>query len=341
MLRDVKFSLPLWPGLSPDELTNVVIPTLQQARNVISDIYFTSRIAPFTSDAMGGIIVTDERVQVMSNALYVGQETGIPLSATFNNTIVNPKVENYITFVEEFTPLYNSGIRTVTIPFTTWMRFGLKEQFPDLFVKNTIINRVKEAAEVARLYEEGFDYINLDRVLIRNEDRLKEIEEARQAMQDKLDKKLYISLLVNEDCEGFCPVQDDHHNYNFQREEGEPSYFESQMRQTASCIIKDDHSSEYILKSSSIPMFYSQFDHYSKYVDVFKLHGRESKEVFYRSLDFVRRFAERAPLEDPFRAILTQIPEKSKTKFLNHIKNCKFNCWKCKMCDNIAEGKTI
>lgn len=341
MLTNVKFSMPIWPGLTPDEIINDVIPVLRNARNTISDLYFTARVPPFMSDAMGGIIVTDEQIQVINNAVFISNETGIPLSATFNNTSVNPRFENYKTFVEEFTPLYEANIKTVTIPFVTWMRYGLKEQFPDLFVKNTILQRLSEPAEVARYYAEGFDYINLDRNVMRNEDRLKEIVEAKTTMEDKLGKKLYLSLLVNEMCESYCSVQDDHYNYNFDRTESDPSYFDSNMRNTASCVIQDTQSARYILKAASIPAYYSQFDHYSNYVDVFKLHGRESKSVFYNSLDLVDRFSNRKPLDDPYRRILDQLPEKQKDIYLQYIKNCKFNCWKCKVCDNLAEGKSI
>ena len=336
MLTDVKFSMPVWPGLNPDDLVNAA-NILKSCKNIVHDMYFTCRIQPFNTDAMGGFIVQEEKHLVIHNAMFLSKETGIPLSATFNNTKIHPGKENYNKFVKNFRPLYDHGIKTVTIPFTTWMRFGLKKEFPDLFVKNTIINRVTEAAEVAKLYDEGFDYINLDRNLIRNNDRLKEIKKAKIIMQDRLQKKLYLSMLVNEMCESYCMVQDEHYVHNFNRDEKTPSYFDSDMRETASCIIKNENSPSYILKAASIPAYYSQFEYFSDFIDVFKLHGRENKNVFLNSLDLVERFNKRKPLSDPYRLILNNLDEKSKKVYFKTITNCKFDCWKCNLCDSLHE----
>jgi len=337
VLKDIQFSLPLWPGLSPEEIERDVYPFLDECHSVISDLYFTSRIAPFNQDAMGGIIVVDETQTVSSNALVVADKYKLPVSATFNNIAVNPDYANYLTFVKNFARLYEQGVVVVTIPHTSWLRFGLKKEFPDLFVKNTILHRVSTAAEVARLFEEGFDYINLERSLMRNEDVLKEIHEAKLAMEKKLGKKLYISLLYNEMCEGYCPVQTDHYAYNMHRTENNPAYFVSEMRDISSCVIKDANSPEYILKAASIPSYYSHIDHLSRYVDVFKMHGRESKAVFYDSMNIIRQFVRRELISDPYRSVLTKVSSKERKLFFTTIKNCKFNCWKCNVCDAIAK----
>lgn len=337
MLRDINFSLPLWPGLSPEEIERDVYPFLDECSGVISDLYFTSRIAPFDQDAMGGFIVVDEKHTVSNNALIIADKYNLPVSATFNNIHVNPNYQNYQTFVKNFRRLYDMGVIVVTIPHTSWLRFGLKKEFPDLFVKNTILHRVSSAAEVARLFEEGFDYVNLERALMRNEDLLKEIHDAKLAMEKKLGKKLYVSLLYNEMCEGYCPVQIDHYSYNVHRGEQTPAYFSSEMRDISSCVIKDDASAEYILKAASIPSYYSQLNHLSKYVDVFKMHGRESKSVFYSSMSIIRQFVRRELINDPYRQILSNVSEKERVAYLNTIKNCKFNCWKCSVCENVAK----
>jgi hypothetical protein len=336
MLSDIKFSLPIWPGLSPAEIENDFYPFLEEYGSLLHDLYYTCRIAPFNSDAMGGIIISDEVGTVMSNAQIISETYGIPLSATFNNIMVSPSHPNYRTFIKNFRPIYDKGVRTITIPHTSWLRFGLKTEFPDLFVKNTILNRVANAAEIARLFEEGFDYINLDRELMRNEDVLKEIHEAKLAMEKKLGKKLYISLLYNEMCEGYCPVHPDHYGYNLNRTIDEPAYFNSEMGPISSCIVNDHKSALYILKAASVPSYYSHIDHISQYVNVFKMHGRESKSVFYDSMKIIKQFANRELIDDPYRKILSKISKKERDAYLNQIKNCKFNCWKCKVCDVIA-----
>jgi len=337
MLSGVKFSVPIWPGLTPAEITERVIPTLTECRHLISDLYFTSRVRPFGSDAMGGIIVPEEVAIVHQNAMHIGRETGIPVSATFNNTIVNPSWENYQLFCKSYRPLYEAGVTNVTIPFTTWLHFGIKQEFPKLFVKNTILRKVSEPAEVAKLFADGFDYINLDRNLIRNTDRLTSIKAATTAMEEKLGKKLYLSLLYNEMCDNYCTVQEDHYNYNFLRTERDPAYFNSSMKPTASCIIKDHTSSEYILRTASIPSFYSQIAHYAQFINVFKMHGRESKSVFFNTLSIIKAFNERKLIDDPFTKLLGGLEKRKVDVFLKKLQNCKFDCWKCNMCSEIAK----
>lgn len=282
----------------------------------------------------------EEIAIVHTNALHIGRETGIPVSATFNNTIVNPSYDNYLLFVKSFRPLYEAGVTNVTIPFTTWLRFGLKQEFPQLFVKNTILRKVSEPAEVAKLFADGFDYINLDRNLIRNTDRLKAIKQATTATEEKLGKRLYLSLLYNEMCDNYCTVQEDHYNYNFARTPTDPAYFTSAMAPTASCVIADHSSPEYILRTASIPSYYSQLAHYAQYIDVFKMHGRESKSVFFSTLDIIRAFKQRKIIADPFTKILNNMSKRKVDGFLTKLQNCKFDCWKCSACSEIAKKCT-
>ena len=337
MLSDIRFSLPLWPGLSPAEIEQEVFPFLEECGHLLSDLYFTSRIPPFDSDAMGGIIVSEERATVINNAIAIGREFGIPLSATFNDITLSPSYANYKTFVEHYRPLYDIGIVVVTIPNTAWLRFGLKKEFPGLFVKNTILNRVQTAAQVATLFEDGFDYINLDRELMRDERSLKEIREAKQHMEKKLNKKLYVSMLYNEGCEANCPIHADHYAYNLSRKITDKSYFGSEMHDISPCIIKQDNMDLWHLKSASIPSYYSELNRLSELVDVFKMHGRESKKAFFESVEIIRQFKRRELIDDPFRKILSQVDERDRKIYLKTIRNCRFNCWKCQVCDDTVE----
>ena len=340
MLSDIRFSVPLWPGLSPQDIENDVYPFLEECKSVIADLYITSRIPPFKQDAMGGILFPEDAYIVENNSLTIADQFEIPLSLTFNDITLPPTFENYLTFVENFKRLYDSGINIITIPNTAWLRFGLKKEFPDLFIKNTILNRVQTAAEVAVLFEEGFDYINLDRELMRNSNVLKEISKAKMIMQQRLGRPLYTSLLYNEMCEKYCPVHPDHYVYNLNRDQNTPAYFDSKMSTISPCVIKDDTSVLWALKSPSIPSFYSQLDHYSKYIDVFKMHGRESRHVFYSTMKIITQFVRRQPIEDPYRLIFENVPDDVKKPWLKTILNCKFNCWQCQVCEETAEKIT-
>lgn len=334
MLSDIKFSIPLWPGLSPTDIEQDVYPFLEECKSIISDLYVTSRIPPFQTDAMGGIIVIEEVSTVANNAAIISDKFDIPLSPTFNDITLSPSYENYEIFVRNFRPLYEEGVSIVTIPNTAWLRFGLKQEFPELFVKNTILNRVQTASEVASLFAEGFDYINLDRTLMRDERSLKEIHAAKLVMEAKLDKKLYLSLLYNEMCEGNCPVHQDHYTYNLTRTIKKPAYFASEMHLISPCKIKDETSDLWTLKSASIPSYYSHLDHIGKYVDVFKMHGRESRTTFYETMRIVTQFKRRELIQDPYRKTLSVLPDRDRKIWLKTIRNCKFNCWKCTACED-------
>ena len=89
LLSMVNFSLPINPKLSKETVEETFIPFLKKYKHLIYDLYFTCRMPPFLQDAMGDVFVSDMRSTTW-NAGYISRETGIPLSATFNNIWVLP-----------------------------------------------------------------------------------------------------------------------------------------------------------------------------------------------------------------------------------------------------------
>jgi len=83
------FSIPINTKLSEEFVEGIFIPFLKEYKHLIYDMYFTCRMPPFTQDAMGDTIDGDIR-ETTFNALYISEQTGIPLSATFNNIQVTP-----------------------------------------------------------------------------------------------------------------------------------------------------------------------------------------------------------------------------------------------------------
>ena len=336
----LKFSLPLWPGLQPEEIRSHVIPTLIECRSVIKDLYVTSRTPPFSADAMGGVLLEGEDQVALDNAFYVSDKTGIPLSLTYNNITVAPTAENYRIFVNNFRPLYERGVRIVTIPNTLWLLFGLKTEFPELYVKNTVLNEVQTATAVYKLFGAGFDYINLDRNVLRNRTLLSEVLEVKNRLMRKLDRPLEVSILYNEMCAPSCSIQKDHYMYNFHRTVDDPAFFENNSNACVSpCGQQRDTTADYILKSAGVPTYYSYLSYLTKYIDVFKLHGRESAQQFWTSLQTVMDFNSKSiNSADPYRRILDSVSPEIKALYLSKIEDCKFNCWKCNVCSSIAES---
>ena len=199
------FSIPLNTKLPEEFVTQSFIPFLKEYKDYIYDIYFTCRMPPFQQDAMGDVIDGDER-ETTFNALYVSEQTGIPLSATFNNIQVTPNQRNLDIFIQNFAPLYEAGVKIITIPHTTWALTGqIQKAFPDIFIKNTILREVTRANEIVNLAKAGFHYVNLDRDLMRDRDQLDHIMKAK-AYCAEIGKPVKISLLANEWCWGGCPI---------------------------------------------------------------------------------------------------------------------------------------
>lgn len=139
------FSIPLNPMLSVDYFVHKFYPFLERNKEWIYDVYFTCRIPPFTQDAMGSVFSDEFKDVVFDNAMIIQKSLGISVTATFNNVNVSPRFDNYKLFVDNLKPLYEKGLRCITIPHGHWVAMGLKKHFPDMEIKNTILRKVKQA----------------------------------------------------------------------------------------------------------------------------------------------------------------------------------------------------
>lgn len=334
------FSIPLNPKLSEQEFHNF-LNFCKQYKDYIYDIYFTCRIAPFLQDAMGDIFIqTEDNLFAIETALYVQQETGIPVSATFNNLNVRPDQKNLDIWIRNFKPLYDAGIKNCTLPHTSWMLTGqVKHNFPELFVKNTILRMVSEPREVAALAEAGFNYVNLDRNLMRDHERLKEIKKVKEKYGIKL------SLLANEGCLGGCPIMEEHFEFNNTRSTG-PQFFNDPISRV-SCSKWEWDDSAIQLKTANFPPWRADWVEFITElgIDTIKMHGRENNDRLFETLDIIKRFANNEEiLFDQFNSYIeeTSLVDKPINAWRKIIKTCKFNCWDCNYCDKVwhAKGNT-
>ena len=334
------FSLPLYPDLTSEYIESELIPYIIENKEVIYDIYFTVRIPPFNQDAMGTIFSEDDIVSMIGNALIIQETTGVMVSAVFNNKFISPNYNNLQTFITHLKPLYNMGLRSITIPFTSWLMFGeIQKEFPDMFIKNTVLWALDEPRQVYDAFMNGFDYVNLDRNLMRNQNKLKIIDEARKAAETKLGKKLYLSLLFNESCVGNCPIQEEHYLYNSNNNlETQPDVFFNSAMNKISCTEWEKNDKAYKFKKSNIPYSQSFIDGLSM-IDVFKLHGRESKNVFNNSIGIIERFRLGEPIYDEFHMLKDKynVSDKQFAEWIEITKNCNFDCWKCDECDKLTK----
>jgi hypothetical protein len=339
------FSIPLNPKLDYESFTKRFIPFLDKHKEYVYDVYFTCRIPPFGQDAMGDVFHQGDWGAISQNALEIQNNLGIPVSATFNNINVPPTSENLRTWIQNFAPLYEQGVRIVTLPHTIWMLQGvIQKQFPELRVKNTILRNVQRANEVVKLAEAGFYYVNLDRDLMRDKDRLLEIKEAKEYVRKNICPDFKVSLLANEGCWGNCPVQDEHFEFNFARaESASPTYFMDPLSKPT-CPKWDAIDPAASLKVANFtPWREDWIELMDCGIDVFKMHGRESAERLWETLDLVEKFAsEQEILFDNFNEFIEvgDLENKPIKVWRDKIKNCKFNCWKCHYCEDVVSAKT-
>jgi len=333
------FSLPINPKLSEEFVEETFLPFLKKYRDYIFDLYFTCRIPPFMQDAMGDCFQIDEAVG--TSALYISSESDIPLSATFNNLYVRPDQKNLDTWIKSFKPYYDAGVRVVTLPHTTWVSTGqIQREYPELFIKNTILREVTRANEVVALAEAGFHYVNLDRDLMRDQDQLKEIKRAKEYCERK-GKPVKISMLVNETCWGGCPIMPEHYHYNSTRTGDDPIFFASPISRV-SCSTWDVQHPEYDLKQANLPPWKRDWEEMLDLgIDVFKLHGRESAMRLQESMDLIERWANNEEYMFPeykkYQAEL-QMKESPINMWREKIKTCKFDCWDCNYCEAVVDS---
>jgi len=332
------FSIPLNPKLKSNQLEDF-LKFLKEYKAYIYDFYFTCRIPPFTQDAMGDIFIggEEDHKYLIDLALYIQESLGITASAVFNNIEVRPSQENLDLWIENFKPLYDRGIRSVTIPHTHWLATGqIKKNFPDLFVKNTILRNVSEPRDIEKLAKAGFDYVNLDRDLMRDRDRLLRFKKAKEKYGIKL------SLLANESCYGGCIMMDEHYQFNNTRTDG-PQYFTDPISRV-SCPKWEKQDMAVALKTANFPPWREDWQEFldDLGIDVIKMHGRESYSRLRETMDIVRRYANNEPiLFDGFNDFIeeTNLVDKPIDVWRNKIKNCKFDCWDCGFCDKIIKAK--
>ena len=336
------FSLPINPKLSPEFLQGDFIQFLQEHKDYIYDLYFTSRMPPFNQDAMGDVFVSgeDER-NAIENAAWLSVQSGIPLSATFNSLWIRPSQENLDLFITNFKILYEYNVKTITIPHTSWVMTGqIQKEFPDLKIKNTILREVRQANEIVALAKAGFHYINLDRDLMRDRDQLLRIKEAKEYCAS-IGKPVEISLLVNEGCWGGCPIMPEHYQYNATRLYGNAQYFNDSISRV-SCHRWEHEDTSAALKAANLPPWREDWEEmFDLGIDVFKMHGRESAMRLIESMDIIKRWAAKEELLFPtFNNYIEDVSLKERPIDIwrDKIKTCKFDCWDCNYCESVVDS---
>jgi len=338
------FSIPLNPYTSKEDFDNIFVPFLKKNADWIYDVYFTSRIPPFMQDAMGANFDNDALAQMFNNALALEKATGVKVSATFNNTNIPSTAENLEIFCSNVQYLYDAGLRSMTQPSNHWMMTGVfKEKFPEMQIKNTVLKRVATAQDFWTACEAGYDYINLDRILLRDEEMLKNIKKAQLKFEKETGKYVPTALLANEGCKGKCPVMNEHYCINNSSGSKQPGtdkpYFYQKISEV-SCPKWRLEDPAYSFKIGNIPPYREDFERLLENVDVIKTHGREGFGLLNDTIKFVESYINgddelhdisiRGQIDD------LNVNQTKLQTWRKHIRNCKFECWDCHLCDELV-----
>ena len=328
------FSLPLSPYLSFEEYKEFYLPFVLRHKEHINDIYATIRIEPFMSDAMGGALNPQELIK---QALQVQADTGIKVSATFNNISIDPNFANLEIFIKNFTPLYEMGIKSITMPIYHWMATKeLQRLFPELTIKNTILSEVSNAREFWDAALVGYDVVNVDRNLLRDFHTLKEIKNAQSIFHKQYGKYVKTQILPNEQCIGHCPARKEHYSINFTSKH----YF-AEPPSTLTCRDWETKDRHYEYKKAVASPFYEDIVELLEYVDLLKMFGRDGKTMLKHSFYVMESFIDKKPIIPTFPSAINLL-HKDLTQFekwRTAIKNCKFHCFDCDICNMLEPLK--
>lgn len=338
------FSIPLNPYTSAEDFEKIFVPFLIKNKDWIVDVFCTCRVPPFLQDAMGATFKEEQLVQMFQNALALQEKTGVRVSATFNNTNVPATAENLEIFCSNLKFMYDAGLRSMTQPHNHWMLSGVfKEHFPELQVKNTVLNRVSTPQDFWNAMEAGYDYINIDRILLRDEITVKKIKEAQLKFQERTGKYVPYALIANEGCRGKCPTMNEHYTINNasgSRQPGtdKPYFYQNMSKVTCPKWRLEDPA--YAFKMANIPPFREDVERLLENVDILKMHGREGFGLLNDTINFVESYIkgddELHDISVRNQLIDLNVKPRVLESWRHKIRNCQFECWDCDLCEKMV-----
>lgn len=348
-LDEVRFTFSVSPALVRGNLdllsSEHLLNRFRRLAPRIQDINFTHHLDPFLRDAHGVFLTEEENVAHFRQMMALQAATGITVSPVFNNIHVPNTRAMLERFVENVRPLHAQGLRSMTVPHVLWLKMGLiQKAFPDMTLKDTVLRRVRTAQEFWNHAEAGYDYVNIDRVLIRDLDELKQIRAAQRKLERTHGKHVVTALLHAEGCLGNCPLIEEHHQHTLMHEHTTDDIKTSlevfRLPPEYSCYVVG-HPTFNFFMSVGLPFFRKDLEEVCEYFDVVKLAGRRTIYSLGDCLTAAETFCSGEDVLAPgvpeeFRALMGRedlAPQIDRWR--RATRNCRFQCWKCDVCSEI------
>jgi len=331
------FEIP-FPNAAHDEKYYVETfePFVAKYKDWIHDIYFTYTLKG-SGDAMGGSNYSANKF-VLKKSLELKEKYNIKICPTINNVFEYPSIELGKKFLDGISRLIAMGVDMIQVPFVHWMMiFNLKDRFPEVLFKDTVLQRTYTAQDVWLKAMRGFDIINIDRNLMRDEDTLKRIKKAKNKFLKQYGRDFKVVLLANETCRGKCEIMDEHYMWNAFNN-AKTGYFQDPIS-FKSCSQWFLELEERLKTTNFIPLK-EEYDRLLQYVDIIKLHGRGDLPLWEHSMKIIEDYVQGKEIigvnEKDNLKELAKYPDLMK-KFAKVVKNCKIECWDCNACKVFAD----
>jgi len=349
-IAKMRFTLSVSPALSRFNLSvllhDEMVERLRRIGPRIHDINFTCHIAPFMIDAHGVTVGDSENTLHLRQMVQLQEQTGIRVTPVFNNIYVPNTRRNLELFVEGFKPLYEMGIRSVSIPHILWLKIGLLQRtFPDVGIKNTVLRKVHSGQEFWNCAEAGYEYVNLDQSIARDLRVLKEVAQAQTRFHELTGRHVVTSIITGEGCFGACALRDEHYLHTMgHHQTGDAGSNIEIFRypQSFSCLAttEPDLLSPMHL---GLPPFRDDLEETCAYFDVIKLAGRRA---FQSLADCIASVETLVDGDGPFAFDPPDLIQYAFSHAEQHggalarwrqmVRECRYQCWDCTACSDLV-----
>lgn len=313
------------------------IDALKERKKYIHDINVTCKMMPFINDAHGVLMTMEDNQKHIEQMLYVQEQTGISISLVFNNIYVSNDLDNLEIFIRNFRKYYEMNIRNITIPHMLWMRTGrIKKEYPELFIKSTVLRRVRNGQEFWNYAYAGFDCVNIDRLLFRSLDTLIDIKRAQKRFYECYGRYVSISMVIDENCIGSCPFWEEHYQHSMTSRIclSESTNVEGFNLVPGYSGCRDFEN--ICLRRVNLIGFRDDMDKIFENVDIIKIGGRRFKVDAFKIMENV--MDSRLICHPLLHKILVRGDKKEVElveKWRKRTKNCEYQCWKCDLCNQL------